>query len=472
MLRPIWIGVAAGLTAGALVGGGMFRAWQHSDRIAAGVTVAGIALGGLTPAEAQRRLRAHGATLMQRPVRLLADGTLVLTVSVDQLGLVPDWETALAEARAMGRRASLLVSLREVWQAQRSGYAIALRWRWDPARAQRVLHRLAQRLERPPQRAWVLWERGVIRVVPSRDGVRLAMAATLREWQRRIDSGNWQVLPVVLERERPAVTTEAVALIDGVVGEATTFFKASDRDRTHNIRLAAQRLDHVFIPPGETISFNDLVGPRTPRKGFRVARVLVQGQFTQDFGGGVCQVSGTLYNAALRAGMAVVRRYHHSRPIGYLPPGLDATVNFGTLDLRLRNPFPTPLYLRTFVRRGQLTVTVLGKRQPKVQYRIVRETRRFGSISTKTLPDPSLPPGQRKVVDKGSLGYRVVVWRLRVENGQVTWRERISVDTYLPQPRIVRVGVTQREEVDRLAPDAALPAKNSVPDGQSNFSNP
>ncbi|MFN3421906.1 MAG: VanW family protein, partial [Armatimonadota bacterium] len=257
--------------------------------------------------------------------------------------------------------------------------------------------------------------------------------------------GQWEILPLIATEVQPEVTTEDVASIDGIVGQATTYFRTSERNRSHNIRLAASRLDHVLIRPGETISFNELVGPRTPKRGFKVARVLVRGQFTEDFGGGVCQVAGTFYLAALRAGMEVVQRHRHSRAVAYLPPGLDATVNFGSLDLKLRNPFDTPLYLRAFVKGGRLTVIVLGKKQQGVTYKIVRSVEKLSEPIARQIPNPSLPENVQKTVDKGSSGYRVVVWRLRVENGIVTKRERISSDVYQAQPQVVRVGQGKRD---------------------------
>jgi vancomycin resistance protein YoaR len=198
-----------------------------------------------------------------------------------------------------------------------------------------------------------------------------------------------------------------------------------------------------------------------------MARVLVRGEFTQDFGGGVCQVAGTLYLAALRAGMEVVCRHRHSRPVGYLPPGLDATVNFGSLDLKLRNPFPTPLYIRTFVKGGRLTVFILGKRDPNRTYRIVRHTERISAARESQIPDPSLPAGVRKVVDKGSSGYRVEVWRLVVENGIVVKRERISADIYPSQPKRVRVGMMQKVANENLTTPITSASINSTQQPQS-----
>jgi vancomycin resistance protein YoaR len=437
------VGSFVGILVSLLVAGGLFWAWQRSDRLASGVIVDGVPIGNLPIPLARQRLQSALTKWQQLPVTLVVGEEPIQTFSAQQLGIAPDVDATLQDAYQIGRRPSPLDSWRELLDASRNGRTVNWRWQLSERMAVETLRRLADRLNRPPQRAWVEWENGQVRIIPSQDGQRLDIAATLESWRQRLAEGRWRTLPLVVRKERPEVTTEDVAVIDGVVGEATTFFKAWERNRSHNIRLAAQRLDHVFIPPGETISFNELVGPRTRRRGFRIARVLVRGRFTQDFGGGVCQVSGTLYNAALKAGMKVVQRHRHSRPIGYLPAGLDATVDFGKLDLRLQNPFPTPLYLRTFVRGGRLTILILGKRQDGVTYRLVRQVTRFGTKSEKQIPDPTLPPGRTQIVDKGSIGYRVTVWRWRLENGVVTEREFISHDIYAPQPRLLRVGISR-----------------------------
>jgi len=445
MGRWFLVGIVLGVLFGAGVGWLLFRWWQSTDRIAFRVQVQGVDIGGLEAAEA---LQALNLTLPETPfnqitVPILCEGRIVHRVKLRELKVRPNKERAVKMALEIGRRDSLLVSLREFLIAWREGINLPMPWEWDRENAKRLLMQLAQTVNRPPQQAQVEFDGKSVRILPSRDGVCVEVDETLNVWQERLSEGQWENLPLVTRVIRPKVTTEDVAGIDGVVGQATTNFRTSARNRTHNIRLAASRLDHVLVRPGETISFNELVGPRTPRRGFRIARVLVRGEFTQDFGGGVCQVAGTLYLAALNAGMEVVCRHRHSRPVGYLPPGLDATVNFGSMDLKLRNPFPNPLYLRAFVKGGRLAVLILGKSQPNRTYRIVRYTGRIGNVKEEQIPDSSLPAGVRKVVDKGSSGYRVEVWRLVVENGIVVKRELISTDIYPSQPKRVRVGTMQ-----------------------------
>lgn len=440
MKRWFKIGVALGVLI-PIVGGGLtFLWWQKTDLIAFGVSVQGVNIGGMKVLHARRTLEIKFALPNFITVAITHQGQVVRKIRLDEIGMKPDIDEVLKNALKVGRRKSLRASLAEFLVAWQGGIHLPMVYDWDEQRARQILNQIAQSLNRQPQRAFVEYRKGSVQIVPSRAGFKVDVEGTLKSWRERLRQGQWETLPLVVTEVQPEVRTEDVAAIDGVVGQATTTFRTSERNRSHNIRLAASRLDHVLIRPGETISFNELVGPRTPRRGFRIARVLVQGQFTEDFGGGVCQVAGTLYLAALRAGMEIVQRHRHSRPVAYLPPGLDATVNFGSLDLKLRNPFDTPLYLRTFVKGGRLTVIVLGKRQEGVTYKIVRSVEKLGELAIKQIPDPNLPENVQKVVDKGSRGYRVTVWRLRVENGIVAERERISTDVYQPQPKVIRVG--------------------------------
>ena len=445
MRRWFLIGLALGVIA-PIVGGGLaFLWWQGTELIAFGVSVQGVNIGGMRAHHARQTLESKFAFPTSIAVAITHQGKVVRKIGLGEIGMKPNFDKALENALKVGRRKSLRASLAEFLIAWQGGVHLPMVYDWDSQKALQILSQIAQSLNCPPQRAFVEYRKGTVQIIPSRKGFKVDVEGTLKSWRERLEQGQWETLPLIVDEVEPEVMTKDVAAIDGVVGQATTTFRTSERNRSHNIRLAALKLDHVLIRPGETISFNELVGPRTPHQGFRVARVLARGQFTEDFGGGVCQVAGTLYLAALRAGMEVVQRHRHSRPVAYLPPGLDATVNFGSLDLKLRNPFDAPLYLRTFVKGGRLTVLILGKRQKGVTYKIVRSVEKLSEPAVKQIPDPNLPENVQKVVDKGSKGYRVVVWRLRVENGVVTKRERISSDIYQPQPRLVRTGKAKRK---------------------------
>src|SRR5207248_1922171 len=141
----------------------------------------------------------------------------------------------------------------------------------------------------------------------------------------------------------PKVTADHLGSINTLLAAYSTSMGGSSRNRRHNIQVACQAIDGTVLIPGEVFSYNDTVGPRSERAGFRTAPVIIHGELVPGTGGGVCQVSSTLYNLALLGGLKIVRRSHHQFPVHYVPPGRDATVAYGSLDLRFANSLPHPV---------------------------------------------------------------------------------------------------------------------------------
>jgi len=157
------------------------------------------------------------------------------------------------------------------------------------------------------------------------------------------------------------------------IAAAMSEFDQRQEGRAWNIALAARRLDGIVVQPGETFSFNQRVGARGLEDGFRVAPELLNGDRVEGLGGGVCQVASTLYAAALEAGMKIVARKAHSRPSGYLPPGLDATVSFDRgIDLILRNALDQPVRLTAEATAGVLRIALRVGKRPAVEVRVER----------------------------------------------------------------------------------------------------
>lgn len=142
------------------------------------------------------------------------------------------------------------------------------------------------------------------------------------------------------------------------IGYYTTYFNPRNFNRSHNIKLAAEAINNYVLLPGEIFSFNRVVGQRTKQKGYLEAPVIVQGELSEGIGGGICQVSSTLFNAVDRAGIHIVKRYSHSRKVPYVPPGRDATVSWNGPDLLFQNKYPYPVLILAKSRHGQVYISV------------------------------------------------------------------------------------------------------------------
>jgi len=222
----------------------------------------------------------------------------------------------------------------------------------------------------------------------------------------------------------------------------STSLAGRTRNQRHNARLAAAALDGVVLPPGGEFSFNRTVGPWTRDKGYKRAPVSYGGEMVITWGGGVCQVSSTLYNAALLAGLTVVERDHHRWAPLYVPPGRDAAVAYGLADLRLRNPYPAPVRLEARVRGDVLLCRFLSRSRPRFQYRILTELREKIPAPPLVRFDRDLPAGRQVRRTPGRPGGVVRTYRLTLYRGRVIEKEWLSDDEYRAMSAQVRVGET------------------------------
>ncbi|HHV63216.1 MAG TPA: VanW family protein [Firmicutes bacterium] len=174
-----------------------------------------------------------------------------------------------------------------------------------------------------------------------------------------------------------------------VVASFSTVLKEGELTRNGNIRLAAEAIDGTRLAPGAVFSFDAIVGPRIREKGYQAAKVIVEGAAAPGIGGGICQVSTTLYNVALLAGMEILERHHHSRPVDYVPLGRDATVAEGSLDLKFRNPTGETIILRAHVGGNRLLIEALAARPLRRKVEILTSIEEVVQPRVLDAPPPS-----------------------------------------------------------------------------------
>jgi len=300
---------------------------------------------------------------------------------------------------------------------------------------------LGRDIGRPPKDATFEVSGSSIRIVPAQLGLALdvprATATVLAAAERRSN----RVARLALTEARPERSTaEARAMgITGVVGSYETIY-GGIANRIHNVQLVAHLIDGKLIGPGATFSFNQATGERTAAKGFLEAPVIINGELQTGLGGGVCQVSTTVFNAAYEAGLPITSRTNHALYISHYPLGRDATVDYPDVDLKFVNDTKHWLLLRTFVGSSSLVVNLYGAPQHR---RVVSEAAPLhfvGSAPIVRSVDSSLAPGSRVVDSWGVPAQSTSVHRLVYSpSGKLlydsTWYSR-----YQSEPRIVRFG--------------------------------
>ena len=311
--------------------------------------------------------------------------------------------------------------------------------------ADRWLAGLSRTVNRPPRDATFAVESGTISVVPAQRGRALDLAAARRAIERAmLSQTSRQAMLSVRTAEPDRTTPEAKAMgITGVVGSYTTTYGGTE-GRVHNVQLVAELIDGALIAPGARFSFNDTTGERNSAKGFEEAPVIINGELKNGIGGGVCQVSTTVFNAAFEAGLSIERRTNHALYISHYPLGRDATVNYPDLDLVFTNDTDRWLLVRAFVGAGSLTVNLYGTPQNR---RVETETAPLaveGKVPWKRIDDPTMFKGEKVVEQFGAPPRSTsVTRRVYAPNGTLMYDTTWS-SYYVGEPTVVRLGAKKR----------------------------
>ncbi|MEM9862701.1 MAG: VanW family protein, partial [Myxococcota bacterium] len=376
-------------------------------------------------------------SLLERPIRLVLDDAHVLEGSVESLGgrAVDASVQAIADGSPEADMDAPLTL--------------------DIDRAFRWLVEQKARIDRPAASARLDPETG--RVVPEQEGVSLDVWASLEALRAALrQGGDAQVVVRRTGAGRSADELEG-ASFEGLLGVFETPYNGSGdaAERTHNLRVAASKVDGVVLFPGEVFDFNEVVGERSLAAGFRPAPVIAGGELVDGVGGGACQIAGTLHAAAFFAGLAIVERHPHSRPSSYIKLGLDAAVSYPNLNFRLRNDRATPVMIRMIIAGGRARAEVRGDAlQHRVEF--VRRIEEFLPFEERVVEDDSLPTGVRVLKQRGVPGFVVARYRW-IENAATRLRRReSSEDRYPPTTQVWRVGT-----------GGAAPADFEVPVGDT-----
>jgi vancomycin resistance protein YoaR len=312
--------------------------------------------------------------------------------------------------------------------------------------ASRYFERIRRTVDRPAQDAsFAIGASNRVTVVPAKSGLALDHKATSRELIRAALRPAERVAALRVRRQPAEVTTsEARGMgITGLVGAYETIY-GGEPNRLHNVRLVARLIDGTLIPPGSTFSFNDTTGERSEDKGFREAPVIINGELQTGLGGGVCQVSTTVFNAAYEAGLSIEDRTNHALYISHYPLGRDATVNYPDTDLRFMNDTGRWLLLRTFVGSSSLTVALYGK---PVNRRVESEAaplRVTGPAPVKRVPDPTMYVGTTSVAEGGQPSRSTSVRRRVFDASGETLYDHTWYSSYRGEARVIAYGTKPR----------------------------
>ncbi|HSA83716.1 MAG TPA: VanW family protein [Patescibacteria group bacterium] len=432
---------------GALVGLFFFTSFlfivyrqTHTNTVYDGVMIGGIDFGGKTQKQVQT-FYAQKNTYIQNTAMTLTHDEMIATISAKEIGFGFDDKLLAEQAFSIGRSNNLLTNMSLILQAYLFGVSLAPSYHYEEAKLNALLAPIQKTINVKPIDALFEVENGRVKAFRiSSDGKTVDTGALKQNLIARFSSPAQTPLPQTMNMNipvtitKPAITTDEIndLGITELIGQGTSLFPHSIANRVFNIGLASSRINGALIKPGETFSFTKTVGDISSLTGYKQAYIIENGRTVLGDGGGVCQVSTTLFRAALDAGLPIVERHPHAYRVSYYEadagPGIDAATYYPSVDLKFKNDTDHHILIQTIFdpTNIRLTFQLFGTsdgRQATISEPVI--------LSQSPAPeplyqdDPTLPVGQVKQVDWAAAGAKVYFTRTVTKDGEV-----ISEDTF------------------------------------------
>jgi len=412
---------------------------QH--RFSEGVTISGLKVSNLTQDQAKTIIDKEVHTLLGQTIKLNV-GPQSPEVKLEDLGLSVNEDLALQQAYDIGRKGSIFEKVSSKISA-RNGVNIIFPQKWDELKLSQTLKGTLEKFSNPATDATFQITKDNTMAIKSEHVGLVIDSETLIMKIKEINI--YKLVPelkVDFKDQIPVLT--AVQLEDqkitGLLASYTTRFDPTQTARTENVKIATKALDMAIIKPGDTLSFNKIVGERTVEGGYKDAYIIVNGEFVPGLAGGICQVSSTLYNTGLLANLAVTQRTNHDLAIKYVPLGQDATVAYPDLDLKFNNNTGGYLLLRTRSDYNTVTIELYGKVKPGQEVFIGNTIESLIPAVEQRLVDETMAHGVSVVKQQGQPGYNVKSVRTVKVNGVIVSSDPLSKSRYVALPKIFAVG--------------------------------
>lgn len=424
-----------------------------------GVYVGGQDLGGMETDEAKKAIEAYVSQMAGQTVTLNVGGNPVETTA-NQLGF--HWENTDVVEDTVEEYQSGDIITRYLRQKdlEKDPVDVELDLKIDGAAVENFVNTQCAPFVREAVDASIVRENGQFVVTPSQDGLAVDMSATAAKLNEALGNGLEEpvLVDAVVVESKPEKTTEMLSSIQDVLGTFSTDFSSSSASRVKNLQVGSGKINGAVLMPGETLSGYEYMHPFTKANGYAAAGAYENGQLVDSIGGGVCQIATTLYNASLLAEMEITQRQNHSMTVSYVSPSSDAAIAGTYKDIKITNPYDTPIYIEAGTSGRTLTFTIYGK-ETRPSNRTVKYVSETLSVTDPGEPitnvDPSLQPGARVRVQSGHKGMKSRLWKYVYIDGVETEKTILHTDTYNASKAIYRVGPEAPAPVEETPAEAA-----------------
>lgn len=476
-LGPAFLVIGIMLILIAAYAAGSYRMIRPDEnRICKGIYIEDIDVGGMTREEAQAAVNQYVSKLSARSVEVKI-GQKTVTATLSELGYACDAAPVLDEAMKQGREGNLFTNYATLRKLSQEPAVYNLEFTYSDKKVKKFISKKCGKKCVSAKNSKIKMKNGALYYTEAREGTAIdtdQTTANLMQALKEQEEAEVVVVEAVVTTEEPAVTKEQASRCKDKLGSFSTTFNAGNVSRSANVANAARLINGSVVYPGETFSVHDVISPLTEDNGYHAAPSYSNGQVVDSIGGGVCQVSTTLYNAVLRAELEVVERSPHSMVVSYVEPSMDAAIAGDYKDFKFRNNTQVPLYIEGGTYSGTIYFNIYGE-----ENRASGRSVTFSSEITETIQpgkdkityDKTKPASYMQVTQEAHIGYKAVLWKIVTENGE-TEKTQVNTSTYQAAPKyIVKGGAKTSETTEPEATDipksTEKPAKTKEDQGKT-----
>lgn len=438
------------------------KVYSATDTIKSGVFAGPVELSGMTASEAQTAVEQYVKSLGQTAIDLRV-GENSVSVTAQELGLGWTNKDIIDEAMGLCKQGNIIKRFKDISDLKRTNKVFPISYKADEASVRRVIETQCAVFDTPAEDATLKREDGAFTVVGGQNGRTVNVgesAKIVEDFMANSFNGSPASLEMKVDMDYPKGDPEKLSKVKDVLGTFTTKFTSSGKDRVTNVSNGCRLVNGRTVFPGEQLSVLECITPFTEANGYALAGSYLNGVVVESFGGGICQVSTTLYQAALRAELQIDERHNHSMVVNYVDHSADAAIaESGGKDFKFTNNLEYPIYIEGSTSPEKtITFTIYGveTRDPdrKLSFESV-DLETTEPVGEKVIADSSQPAGYAKG-QSAHVGYRSEFWKIVKVNGEEKDRIKINSSKYNAVPATLTMGTATSNPVTQSAISAAI----------------
>lgn len=439
---------------------------EGEDTVKTGVYVETVDLSGKTRTEAKAAIEAYVEELKQAEITLLAADNNEVVTTAGELGMVWKNTDVVTEALEIGTHGNIIERYTMLKDLEHENLVMPLELSFDEQAISTLLTEKAAKYDREAVNTSLKRVNDEFQVIEGQTGYMLDVETSVdlvnnyltQEWDRQPCS-----ISLEIAVDEPKGSAEELKAVQDVLGTSTTSYTSSNSSRSANVQNGSDLINGITLYPGEEFSTYETVAPFTEANGYHMAGSYINGKVVDSLGGGICQVSTTLYNAVLNSELDVTERHNHSMIVTYVDPSADAAIAESSgKDFRFVNNTDYPIYIESFTKDKKITINIYGKESRDAARKVRYESEILEVINPSTdqiYADAGQPVGY-VVVESAHIGYKAKLWKIVTENGVEVSREQVNSSSYKMTPRSATIGTATADPQAHAEVMAAIGTSN------------